>query len=177
MLGSVAADREEVGSFGVQPGGRLGLAGERQDRPVRHRNVGQPVLAVIEQDVHGQARRVQVVPGQPGEGGLLLGRRLGGERRGTGVHSQQIVEGVAGGLLLPQDVCVQQAFQQVLCRVRRHVGERGSGVRVDVAAWVEAEKPEHAPLGRVELFVGQVERGGDPALGRGQFGEPAALVA
>src|SRR6266508_3079585 len=86
------------------------------------------------------------------------------------------MEGVAAGLMLQQDVGVQEVLQERLVLLNRDVGQRGGRVGVDVAPRVQTEESEHALLGGIQLLVGQGERGRDSPLGGGQLGQSAALI-
>jgi hypothetical protein len=97
---------------------------------------------------------------------------------GTRVDADEIVEPVAAGDLLDEQVVVEEGLKQQpglpICRA----GQAGRGVRVEVRAGDQAEALEQLAFGRVgETAQGRLEDGGDAALLVLEVRQPVVLLA
>jgi hypothetical protein len=158
--------------FGCQPGQRG--AQVRQRRHVvrwMDQGRGEPACLMADQ-VGGGRRRGQVVVVQAFPCCIAFGGR-----ELSCVLPQQVVEGVAADGPLQQEMRVDQVFQQDFRAVRRGAGQGRRRVRVEVRARVQPQQPEHPLLRRLQLGVGERERGSDALLIQRQLGEPAGLGA
>ena len=95
----------------------------------------------IQQPVRAE-RRVQVEVDQSGEEFPLRVRGFRDVGGGRGVVAEEVVEAIAGGPGLIEQVCVDQVFQQSLGGVQVDAGQGGCRVTVGVRPAVQAEKPE-----------------------------------
>jgi hypothetical protein len=93
------------------------------------------------------------------------------------MSTDQVLEAEAAGLMLLQQVHIEEIVKQPLGLGGVYVSKCGCGVGLDVRAGMEAEEAEHVLLLVVERGVGQLDRCGDAALADLQFGEPPLLVA
>src|SRR5262249_40571116 len=96
----------------------------------------------------------------PLNGGAGLGWIVGSSQR-AGVLTKQVVQPVAAGRGLTDEVLVIQLLEAPVGGVEIGVVERGSGVGVDAGARDQAKAAEQPLLAGGEVGVGQAERGGD----------------
>ena len=96
----------------------------------------------------GGHRGVQVVVQQPPGCGTAAGRVVGG-CQGAGVLAEQVVQQVAAGCGLGDQVLVIQVFQAAARLVQADVVEGGGGVGVEAGAGDQAEAAEQPLPGRV----------------------------
>ena len=119
---------------------------------------------------------VQVIIQQPvRRGDTIPGIIVGGQ--GAGVLAEQVVQQVAAGCGLGEQVLVIQLIEAAAGLVQADVIERGGGVGVDTGARDQAEAAEQPLLGRGEVGVGQAERCGDRQVLRPHEGQPVAAAA
>ena len=77
------------------------------------------------------------------------------------MFAEQVVQLIAAGGGLGEQMLIVEAFQVAARLVQAGFVERGGGVGVDVGTGVQAEPAEQPLLAWGELGVGQVERGAD----------------
>ena len=160
VLGHVHGDRDQVGPLGIQPGPRLGLAGQGGNRGVRRRYPRPAMAFGGKQGVHRGRGGVEVVVEQPGQG-LSLGLRAVGGGKLAGVAAEQVVHAVPdrpGGL---DHGRVGQRGQALARLAGRDGGQRGDRVPLEVGARMQPGQPEGVRGPGVELPVGPGERGAD----------------
>ena len=75
------------------------------------------------------------------------------------------------GMLLVQQVGVDQVFEQLASLGHRLFDECRARVRVEVVARHQAGEPEHPLLVGGQVGVGEMEGGGHPAVAVRQFGK------
>jgi hypothetical protein len=104
---------------------------------------------------------VQVVIEEPARGGVLFGGRVGG-RQSAGVLADQVVEPVPAADRLVEQVLVVERLEAALGGGQGNVIQGGSGPRLDVGAWMQAQAAEQPLLVLGEVGVGQFERRNSP---------------
>jgi hypothetical protein len=104
----------------------------------------------------GGRRGVRVVTHQPSGRGRRIFFVGGGQR--AGVLAKQVVQEVAAGCGLGDQVMVIQLVEQAASAPQGGVVEGSGGVAVDVVARGQAQPAKQPLLGWVEVGVGQVER-------------------
>ncbi len=114
-----------------------------------------------QQDVPpGGERGVKVVVEKPPRRGVLLGWVVGGDQC-SGVLTKQVMQEVAAGRRLGEQVMVIQLLEQPP-RSAQISGDQGGGsVGVDGGARDQAEPTKQLLLVRAQVPVGQAERGRD----------------
>jgi hypothetical protein len=146
--------RDEVAAFGVQPRrrrGRIGDAGRHGRLDLGHR---QPQHVRVQQP-GGAVDRVQVPVVQPVQGRvpvLLLVFRPFGR-----VPAEQVVEAVAAGRVVLDEVRAGEPVEQLAGPPRVRAGERGDGIGADVHAGHQAQQAEHPPRRVRQCGVREVE--------------------
>jgi len=160
-VGGELDSSEQHGVLGAEPGhralGRAGLAradprlswrhgGRLEVRIDQHRCVPGGVQVVVEEAMHGR------VPD------LLAVVRLG---LLGGIGAEQVVEGVAAGRLLGEQVRAGQLGQRRAGPVRLDRGEAGRGGEADVRPRVQAQQPEQPRRGGAQRAVGPREHRAD----------------
>src|SRR5215467_7008051 len=156
-VGGVVCGGVQVGALGFQPGGSLRKGG--QVRGLRRRVTGQRVAVGVgpggEVPAGGHGG-VQVVVQQSADRGIRFGGVLTGGQ-GAGVLAEQVVQLVAAGGGLGEQVVVIQVIELAAGSIEGGGVQGSSGVGVDARAGDQAEAAEQPLLARVEVLVGQVE--------------------
>ena len=116
---------------------------------------------------------VRVVVDQPAGGGSESARVVGGGER-AGIFAQQVVQQVAAGRRLGDQMMVVELIELAAGGLQAGVVEGRRGVGVDVRPGDQAEPAEQPLLGRGEVAVGQVERGRDRQVLGAHDGQPVA---
>ena len=98
-----------------------------------------PVRVMSGKEAGGGQRGVHVVVQQPPGRGVWLGRVVRGGQ-GAGMLPEQVVEPVAAGCGLGDQVLVIEAFQAAASLARGGVIQRSGRVGVDVWPWVQAQR-------------------------------------
>ena len=148
--GGVVCGGVQVRPLGLQPDRRLLRCGQRGcmgwrlpgRRPVPG---GGPSGEVV---LGGGHRGVQVVVQQPPRSGTGVGR-VAGRCQGAGVLAEQVVQQVAAGCWLGDQVLVIQVFQAAARLVQADVVEGGGGVGVEAGAGDQAQAAEQPLPGPV----------------------------
>ena len=100
---------------------------------------------------------MQVIVQQPADRGIGFGWIVGGGQR-AGVLAEQVVQLVAAGCGLGEQMLIVEACQVAARLIQAGFAERGGGVGVDARAGDQAEPAEQPLLAGGEVGVGQVER-------------------
>ena len=114
---------------------------------------------------------VRVIVHQPADGGVRISRLVGSGER-AGVLAEQIVQEVAAGRGLGDQMMVVELIELTAGGWHVDVVEGGRGVGIDVRARGQAQPPEQPLLRCGEVGVGQVERGGDRQVLGAHDGQP-----
>ena len=113
----------------------------------------------------------QVVVQQSVSRGIRVCRVVGGGK-GAGVLAEQVVQAIAAGRGLGEQVLVIQLIEAASCLIQPGVVEGSGGANVEVGTRVEPEPAEQPLLGRGEVVVGQAEHGRDLQILRAHHGQP-----
>ena len=164
----VHSDRDQGGPFGIQPGQRRRGVGHRRRRAGGRKDAGPPVPLARQQRVHRGGGGAQVIAEQAGQRHLpvVLGVADGGEFAGIG--AQQIMHAVPARPGELSQVRAGQHIERALGLPDGAASQCSRGVAVKVQAGVQAQEPEQASGGRVEVPAGPGKHGphGGPGIPR-----------